>query len=420
MRPPRRIVITGLGPISPNGLGVDAFWSSVRAGDTSAAGVVTRFDSSEMPSRLACEIRGFEPALYLRDAKKAGRMDRSVQYAVAAGRLALADAGLRPEDLDPDRVGVVEGTSVSGLDNTLREHRGFVSRGYSSIRPTQLVGAFAGGGSSEIALDMQFFGQATTITTACSAGNDALGYAARAIRDDVADVMLAGATEAPIIDGYYSIFASLGVMSRRNDAPGRAMRPFDRDRDGFVIGEGATFLVLEELSHALARGARIYAEWGGHGQATEAHHPVALHPEGRGTLRAVERALFNAAMAPDQIDYLNAHGSATGTNDSVETAVFKKVFGRHARRLAVNSTKPVTGHQMGATAAVEVAICALTLFHQVIPPTANLENPAEGCDLDYVVGSARPFPVRAAMNVNAGFGGKNSALILTHYRGTDP
>lgn len=407
----RRIVITGIGTICANGTTLPTFWDTVVRGEARAA-EVTRFDVSGMPCRLAAEIPNFKATDYI-DEKRAKRFDRSILFGIAAAKEAIADAGLNITKMDPDRIGIVEGTSVSGIENTLRAHSTFVERGFKSIQPTTLVNAFCGGASSEIAIELGLLCQATTICTACSAGNDAIGYAMRAIRDDLGDIMIAGATEAPIVDGYYTIFSSLGVMSRFRGQPASgAMRPFDRDRDGFVLGEGAAFLILEELNHALARGARIYAEVAGHGQSSDAYHSVALHPEGRGAIRAIQRALFYANMAPDEIDYVNAHGSATGTNDIVETLALKRVCGDHARKLQISATKPVTGHMTGGVAAVEAAICALSIYHGIIPPTANLSNPAEGCDLDYVPRTARHYRVRSALNLNAGFGGKTSALLL--------
>jgi 3-oxoacyl-[acyl-carrier-protein] synthase II len=411
----RRIVITGIGVIAPNGLTLDTFWDSLIKG-TPHAGPVTRFDAGTMHSKLACEIKNFDPSSFV-DPSKAKRFDRSILYAVAAAKNAVADSGLDLGREDMDRFGVVEGTSVSGLENTLREHTKFIEHGYKSIQPTRLVNASCGGAASEVSIELGAECQATTITTACSAGNDALGYAARTIRDDLADIMVAGACEAPIVDGYFAIFSAAGVMSRNNDDPENAMRPFDRDRDGLVLGEGAGFLILEELSHALARGARIYCEWLGHGQSADAHNLVSIHPEGRGLRRAMQRAFLDAEIPTDTVDYINAHASATEQNDIIETKVIRDVFGSHARHLSVSGTKAVTGHLMGASAGLESAIAALTIHRQAIPPTAGLSLPGLGCDLDYVPGSARPYPVRVAGSANAGFGGKNSFILLGKFEG---
>jgi 3-oxoacyl-[acyl-carrier-protein] synthase II len=411
--PRRRIVITGIGVIAPNGQTIAAFWNSI-VNAVPAAGLVTRFDASSMHSRLACEIKGFDATRFIEPAK-AKRFDRSILYAVAAAKNAVADAGLDLSRIEMDRFGVVEGTSVSGLENTLREHSKFIAHGYKSIQPTRLVNASCGGAASEISIELGAECQATTLTTACSAGNDALGYAARTIRDDLADVIVVGACEAPIVDGYYAIFSAAGVMSRNNGDPKNAMRPFDRDRDGLVLGEGAGFLIMEELSHALARGARIYCEWLGHGQSADAHNLVSIHPEGRGLRRAMERAFLDASIPVDTVDYINAHGSATDQNDLIETKVIKEVFGTHARHLSVSGTKAATGHLMGASAGLESIIAALSIHNQVIPPTCGLVHPGPGCDLDYVPGAGRPYPVRVAGSSNAGFGGKNSFILLGRF-----
>jgi 3-oxoacyl-(acyl-carrier-protein) synthase len=312
---------------------------------------------------------------------------------------------------------IFEGTSVTGLENTLSQHTGYIAEGIKAIQATSLVGAFCGGGSSELAIDLGINGQATTICTACSAGNDAIGYGMRAIWDDMADVVIAGASEAPIVDGYFSIFAKLKLMSRFAGDPAKAMKPFDVERDGFILGEGAAFLVLEELSHALARGARIYCEVLAHGQACDAHHMVTLHPEGRGSVQAIERAVLAGRIAHDTLDWINAHGSSTLAGDAIEAAAIRKVFGRDTDRIAVSATKPVTGHMVGATAAIEALICALAIHHGCVPPTANLEKPDPACALDLVRGSAREYPLRNVMNLNVGFGGKTSALIFGRFTG---
>jgi 3-oxoacyl-[acyl-carrier-protein] synthase II len=364
-----------------------------------------------MPCRFACEVRNFQAERWL-DTKKAKRFDRSILYAIAAGKQAMGDAGFVPERVNADRFGIVEGTTVSGLDNTLHEHRRFVAKGYRSVQPSLLVNAFCGGASSEMAIELGLQCQATTITTGCSAGNDAIGHALRTIQDDVADVMLTGATEAPIVDGFFSVFAAAGVMSRKKDNPATAMRPFDRDHDGFVLGEGSAFLVLEELAHARARGARIYCEIIGHGQACDAHNSVALCPDASGAKRSIERALFQGHVSGDAIDYINAHGSATGMNDALETKGIRETFGARAKRIPVSATKPVTGHLIGGSAAVEALVCALALHHSIVPPTANFERAAAGCDLDYVGGGARDYPLKVVMSLSAGFGGKHSAVIM--------
>lgn len=406
-----------MGVVSASGLDLPTFWERVREGRSSAV-PVTRFPTKNLPSRIAAEIQGFN-ALQFLDSKKARRLELAIQYGLIASRLALKDSGLKPETMDADRVGVVEATSVGGMESTLNAHLDFLERGYKGMSPFTFINAYCGGGSGEIALELGIKGHAITYCSGSCSGNDAMGYALSMIRDDEVDVMVAGGAEAPLLEGLWNGFCVTKVMTRSNEAPLTAMRPFDQDRDGFLLGEGAAFVVMEELSHALARGAHIYAEVAGHGRSCEAYHSVAPHPEGTGLYRAMQKALRNARMDVSDVDYINAHGTATETNDLVETRALRKLFQDGVKNLSVSSTKPVTGHLLGASGALETVVCALAVHHEVIPPTINLQNPAEGCDLDYVPQIARPYPIRAAMNVNVGFGGKNSCLILRRLR-TEP
>jgi 3-oxoacyl-[acyl-carrier-protein] synthase II len=410
----RRVVITGLGVITACGQDIETFWNNVCHGNSGAT-QVTRFDTSKVPTRIAAEIHDFEIDRYL-DARKARRLDLCIQYGIAAAMQAVKDAGIDFSKFDPDRVGVVEGTSVCGMESTLKAHVAFLGKGYRTMSPFTFVNAYCGGGSGEIALALGVQGHAITYCSGSASSNDSLGYALDMIQSDTVDVMVAGGTEAPLVDGLWSGLCLLRVMTRQNERPKEAMRPFDRSRDGFLLGEGAAFMVLEELSHALDRGAKIYAEIAGHGRSCEAYHSVLPHPEGIGLTRAVEKALRAARLHVTEIDYINAHGTATDTNDVVESLAIKRSFHEHANRVAVSATKPVTGHLLGAAGAVETVICALALHRQMIPPTINLTEPAEDCDLDYVPGMARPYPLKAAMNLNSGFGGKNSCLILNAYQ----
>lgn len=409
----RRVVVTGIGLLAPNGLTVDSFWESLCAGRSSAA-PITHFDAAKLPTRIACELKGFDAGNYI-DPKKAKRLDPSLQFGVIAAKLAFADAGLHSESVDPSRVSIFEGTSVGGMRSTLEGNLTYMEKGYRAMSPFGLINAYCGGGSSEIALELGLPGRAVTICTACSSGNDAIGFGLQAIRDDESDIVIAGATEAPIVGGYVGIFSSAKSLARGNDNPQTAMKPFDRKRDGFLLGEGAAFVVLEELSHALARNARIYAEVVGQGSSCEAYHSVAQNPEGVGIFRAMQKAMRVARMTPDEVDYINAHGSATESNDLVETRAIKRLFGTHAHRVAISGTKPITGHLAGAAGALESVICVLSVHRKIIPPTINLTEPEDGCDLDYTPNVARPYPVRVAMNLNAGFGGKNSCLILREF-----
>lgn len=409
----RRVVITGMGVVAANGQDLDTFWNSVRDG-ISGVDEVTRFDVREMPNKLAAEVKGFDPVRFM-DAKAARRCDRSTQLGIAAARMAIIDSGLEMTRLDPDRVGVIEGTTVSGMESVLRGHLTYREKGIRSISPFDVVNSYCGEGSGKIALELGIRGHAITYCSGCSSGNDALGYSYQMIREDDVDVMIAGATDDTLLEPMYGGFCALRVMSKYGGPPRQAMRPFSGDRDGFVLGEGSAFLVLEELTHALERGARIYAEVLGHGRSCEAYHPTDTHPDGIGFRRAMEKALRRARLSVDEIDYINAHGTATPTNDPIETRAIKSVFGEKARRVAISSTKPVTGHTMGASGSIETVVCVLALHHQVVPPTINLHVADKQCDLDYVAHDPRPFPIRAALNLNAGFGGKNSCLVLARY-----
>jgi 3-oxoacyl-[acyl-carrier-protein] synthase II len=412
----RRTVITGIGVIAPNGQDNQTFWESIRLGK-SAACPVTRFDVSNLPNKIAAEIKGFDIGEYV-EGRKGRRFDLSAQYGIAASVRAVRDAGLKIADLDPDRVGVVEGSSVSGMESTFKGQTAFLSsRGYRSMSPFTLINAYSGGGSGEIALELGVKGLAVTYSSGSASGNDVMGYASNLIAEDEVDVVVAGGTEAPLLAPLYGAFCLTRVMSARNDQPQQAMRPFDQSHDGFVLGEGAAFLVLEELTHARSRGARIYAEVLGHGRSCEAFHSVSPHPEGVGMRRAIEKALRNARLHYEQVDYVNLHGTATDTSDRVESLALERTLKERASRIAVSSTKPVTGHLLAAAGALETAVCALAIQHQEIPMTVNFRDAAEGCNLDYVPNKSRPYPVRVALNCNVGFGGKNSCLVLKECKG---
>jgi beta-ketoacyl-acyl-carrier-protein synthase II len=409
----RRVVITGLGVIAANGLTVEKFWESIREGK-SAAGPVTRFKTMNLPNKVAAQINDFDPAHYM-DAKKARRFETSIQYGMAAAIEAVKDSKIDLPALDPDRVGIVEATSVGGMESTLKAYSNFLNKGYKSMSPFTFINAYCGGGSGEIALELGIKGHAITYCSGSASGNDGIGYAMKMIQSDEVDLMVAGGAEAPLMEGFWNGFCVAKVMTRENDKPELAMKPFDARRDGFLLGEGAAFMVLEELSHALARGAKIYAEVAGHGRSCEAHHSVAPHPDGIGMFRAMEKSLRSARLHLSEVNYINAHGTATEINDLAETRAIKRLFGPYANRLAVSSTKPITGHLLGASGAIEAVVCALALKHQEIPPTLNLLEPAPECDLDYVPLNSRPYPVKVALNLSAGFGGKNSCLALKQY-----
>lgn len=409
----RRIVITGMGVISAPAQSLDKFWNCVRLG-ISGGKLMTRFPPGDAPTRIAAQITDFDAGEFM-DAKMARRLDFSHRYGIAAAKLAARDANIDFREVDADRVGIVEGTSTSSNEAAAKADEGYQKRGYKGVGPFALINGYSGAGSGEIAKELAIRGHSITLSSSSASGNDALGYAVSMIRHEEVDVMVAGGSEAPIAPNIWGALCLGQVLSRRNETPQGAMRPFDKTRDGILLGEGAAYLVLEELSYALNRGARIYAELLGHGRSCEAYHPVAPHPEGPGYFRAIEKAMRSAQIDPEEIDYVNAHGTATDANDIVETKAIKRFFGAHAYRLAVSSTKPITGHLLGAAGALETVVCALALHHQEIPMTLNYNEPGPECDLDYVRGRSRPYPIRAALNLSSGFGGKNSCLVLRRY-----
>ena len=413
--PRRRVVITGMGVMTPNGTDLATFWTNVCKG-RSAATELTRFDPKDSPSRLACEIRNWCPTDYM-DAKTAKRLERSHQYGIAASRCAATDAGLDFKFIDPDRAGVVEGTSVSNYDAAYNGRRAVDERGHRTVTPSMMISGYVGSGSAEIANQLHCKGHAVTMSSGSSSGNDVIGYALSMIQNEDVDVMVAGAAEAPLIDTIFFGFAQSHAMSRSTGDPTEAMKPFDQHSDGFVMGEGAAFLVLEELGHALSRDAKIHAEVVSHGRSCEAYHPMAPNPDGTGVVRAIEKALRRGEVDPLSVDYINPHGSANGINDIAETRAIRNVFGKHADRLAVSSIKPVTGHSLAAAGAIEAVATVLAISTREIPPTINLRNPWPECDLDYVVGTSRLYPVRVALCLNSGFGGKTSCLALRAYPG---
>jgi 3-oxoacyl-[acyl-carrier-protein] synthase II len=414
--PERRVVITGMGVIAPSGKDLETFWSNVRDG-RSAAAPVSRFDTSKLPVKIAAEVKDFDVSQYI-ISRKPGRFDLTIQYGVAAATLAVKDSGLAVQSVEPDRVGVVEGTTISGAESIIKARDSYLEHegNFRALHPYNVVAGYCGEGSSTISLHLGIRGHAVTYCSGCASGNDAIGYAARMIRSDDVDVVVAGGAEETM-EMLHVGFCRVRAMTEQSCEPGEAMRPFDRTRDGFLLGEGAAFFVMEELSHALGRGARIYAEIAGHGRSCEAYHATDPHPEGLGYVRALEKALRDARVHPNEVDYINAHGSATPLNDPIETRAIKAVFREHARRLAISATKPVTGHLMGASGAIETMICALAISREEIPPTINLHKPDPGCDLDYVVGAARSYPVRVAVNLNAGFGGRYACLVLKKFEG---
>jgi len=412
--PERRVVITGMGVIAPSGKDIKTFWDNVRDG-ISAAAPVSRFDASRLPVKIAAEVKDFDVTKFI-NSRKPGRFDLTIQYGVAAATLAVTDSGLDLSSIEPDRVGVVEGTTISGAGSIIKARDSFVANdgNYRALHPYNVIAGYCGEGSSTISLHLGIHGHAVTYCSGCASGNDAIGYAMRMIQCDDVDVAVAGGSEE-MMEMLHVGFCRVRAMTEQNGDPAEAMKPFDRRRDGFVLGEGAVFFVMEELSHALGRGARIYAEVAGHGRSCEAYHATDPHPDGVGYTRAMEKALRHARINPSEVDYINAHGSATPSNDPIETRAIKTVFREHSKRVSISATKPITGHLMGASGTIETMICALAIWHQEIPPTINLDEPDPGCDLDYVPGAARSFPVRVGMNLNAGFGGRYACLVLRRF-----
>lgn len=409
---PERVVVTGMGVVTPVGIGLDAFWRGITSGQ-SAVGLVTHFDATPFPTRIAAEIPDFNPTLYM-DKKDVRRADRFVQLAVAASQQAWEDAGLTR--VDPDRGGVLVGTGIGGMGTLIQQYDILRERGPERVSPffiPMMIGNIAGG---QLAMRYQLVGPNATVVNACASSGNAVGDAMRAIQWGEADVMLTGGTEAVILSIAFAGFCAMKAMSTRNEDPGRASRPFDRERDGFVMGEGAGFLVLESLTHARTRGARVYAELTGYGRSADAYHIVEPHPEGMGAARAMQNALKDAELDPEDIDYINAHGTSTPKGDLAETLAIKEVFHDHAYRLAVSSTKSSTGHLLGAAGAVELIASVLAIKEQMVPPTVNLDAPSEGCDLDYVPNQARSARVRRAMSNAFGFGGQNVTLVAEEFR----
>jgi 3-oxoacyl-[acyl-carrier-protein] synthase II len=377
-----RVVITGMGVLSSLGIGKEAFWESLVQGRNGIS-TVTRFDASGYPTRIAGEVRGFDPRDYM-DRKEARRMDRFTQFAVAAGMLGLQDAGIDLSRENPDRVGVFLGTGIGGTETFEEQHRILLDKGPNRISPLFVPMMIGNMGAGQVSIQFGLRGPNVTIVNACASSANAIGEAFKVLERGEADIILAGGAEAAITPMAMAGFCAMKAMSTKNDVPEKASRPFDAQRDGFVMSEGGCILILETLEHAKARGAHIYAEVIGYGCTADAYHITAPEPEGEGARKAMEMALNDAGIQPDEVNYINAHGTSTLMNDKYETLAIKKLFGEHAYSLAVSSTKSMSGHLLGASGAVEVAATALTIENGIIPPTINYETPDPDCDLDYV------------------------------------
>ncbi len=411
----RRVVVTGLGALSPVGNTADEFWSSLLQG-RSGVGPITKFDTEGYPTRIAGEVRNFDPLNFV-DKKDARRLDPYLQYAVASSVLAVQDAALDTGKVDGARFGVLIGSGIGGISTLLESHRNLLEKGPDRVSPFFIPMIIANMASGLVSIRFGARGPNSSVVTACATGNHAIGDSFKIIQRGDADVMIAGGSEAIIIPLTIAGFCSMKAMSTRNEEPTKAMRPFDATRDGFVCGEGAGILILEALEHALARDARIYAEIVGYGMTGDAHHMTAPDPEGDGAMRAMTLALRDAGLDVSAVGYINAHGTSTPYNDKFETLAIKRVFGEHARRLAVSSTKSMTGHLLGAAGGVEAIATVLALHHGVLPPTINYETPDPECDLDYVPNQARKQNVEVALSNAFGFGGTNATLAFRTYLG---
>jgi 3-oxoacyl-[acyl-carrier-protein] synthase II len=416
MNTDRRVVITGLGAITPVGNNVETFWASLKKG-VSGIGKIEAFDTTGYDCQIGGEVRGFDPKPFFTNPKDIRRTDRFAQLALAAAKMALENSGVDLEKLDRDRFGVIVSSGIGGLKTLEDQYTVLVTKGPSRNSPFTIPMLISNMASGLISMEYGLHGPNLCIVTACATSNNAIGESWRMIKFGDADIFLAGGSEASIVAIGLAGFSAMRALSTRNDEPERASRPFDRDRDGFVMSEGAGVLVVEELEHAKARGAKIYCELAGYGLTADAYHMTAPPPNGEGAARAMQLALDHARISPNQVDYINAHATSTDIGDLCETRAIKKVFGDHAHKVSISSTKSMTGHLLGGAGGVEMAACALAIRDSVIPPTINLENPSEECDLDYTPNVAREKKVRVVLNNSFGFGGHNATLVATEFTG---
>ncbi|MDP2173509.1 MAG: beta-ketoacyl-ACP synthase II [Candidatus Cloacimonadaceae bacterium] len=409
----KRVVITGLGAITPVGNNVAEVWQNLING-VSGVGLITKFDASVLPTHIAAEVKNFRAEDHF-DAKEARKLDFYTQYAMVAAREAVKDANLVPGSYDPNRVGVITGAGIGGILTFEEECVKAHTQGFRRISPffiPKMIGNIA---AAHISIEHGFKGVNFNVMSACASANHALGTAMRMIQYGDADIIVSGGMEAAVSPLAVGGFSAMRALSTRNDNPQAASRPFDVDRDGFVMSEGSAILILEELEHALKRGARIYAELSGYGATGDAYHITAPTEDGEGSSRAIEAAIRDAGLKPEDIDYINAHGTSTPLNDKGETLSIKNSFGEHAYKLLINSTKSMVGHMLGAAAGIEAIVCVKSIETGIVHPTINLDNPDPACDLDYVPHKSRKFDVKAALSNSLGFGGHNSAIVITKY-----
>ena len=409
----RRVVVTGVGLVTPLGVGIDQVWQRILRGESGIT-LNTRFDVADHETKFAGQVQDFKPEEYI-SPKELKRIDLFIQYALAATKIAMADSGLDMNKEEAERVGVVVGTGLGGLPTLEKYHSILLERGPSRISPFFIPMLIANEAPGHIAIQHGIKGPNLCIVTACATGAHSIGESLRIIQYGDADVMVAGGTEANLTPLTVGGFNAMKALSTRNDAPEKASRPFEKDRDGFVVGEGSGIVILEELEHALKRGAKIYGELAGYGYNGDAYHITAPAPDGEGFIRCMRMALKDAGMSPGDVDYINAHGTSTELNDFTETLAIKEVFGERAYKLPVSSTKSMIGHLLGAAGAVEAVFSLLSMRDQICPPTINYETPDPNCDLDYVPNNARSHTINAAMSNSFGFGGTNSVLLFRRF-----
>ena len=411
----RRVVVTGLGMVSPLGIGNDATWQGLIEG-RSGIGMITKFDTKDFPAKIAGEVHGFNAGDWM-EKKEVKKSDTFIHYSIAAAQMAIDDAKLDHKAVDSDRFGVIIGSGIGGLPLIEEMHTKMMERGPTRISPFFIPGLIVNMASGQVSIRFGAKGPSSAPATACATGAHAIGDAMKIIRYDEADIMFAGGSEAVITPLAVGGFAAMRALSTRNDEPQRASRPWDKERDGFVIGEGAGILLLEEREHAIKRGARIYCEITGYGMSSDAYHITSPSEDGGGMMRVMQRALKDASLQPEDIGYINAHGTSTPVGDKIETIAIKRVFGDYAYKVAVSSTKSMTGHLLGAAGGLESAVAAKVIETGILPPTINYENPDPECDLDYVPNKARQKNVQHVMSNSFGFGGTNATLIFSRDEG---
>lgn len=409
----KRVVITGIGIISPIGIGKDNFFRSLKEGQ-SGVDLITKFDTEGLSTKIAAEVKDFDPVEFI-DKKEAKRMDRYTQFAVAASKMAIDDASLDLNAIDDDRFGVCIGSGIGGLETLENQYKVMMEKGPGRVSPFFIPMMISNIGAGYISMTFNAKGPNMTVVTACASATNAIGEAFKIIQRNDADIMITGGTEASITPMAIAGFCSMKALSERNEEPKRASRPFDKDRDGFVMGEGAGILILEELEHAIKRGAIIYGEIVGYGSTADAYHITAPAPEGEGAYKAMKKAVQDAGISPGKIDYINAHGTSTELNDKFETMAIKRLMGDNAYKVLISSTKSMTGHLLGAAGGIEAIACLMAINEGIIPPTINYETKDENCDLNYVPNQAITAEINYAMSNSLGFGGHNASVILKKY-----